>query len=75
MPRMPRKPFANRLRELRESRDLKPHDLAVKLRVDPSTVYRWERTGIVPDEVKFELADFYGVTVTYLMGWPEKAVA
>jgi transcriptional regulator with XRE-family HTH domain len=65
---------ANRLRELREARDLKLYDLAARFRVDPSTVYRWE-TVRVPDEAKLQLAEFYGVTVAYLMGWPEKVAA
>lgn len=65
----------NRLRELREGRDLKPYDLAAKLRVDPSTIYRWERDGGIPDPLKLELAEFFGVTGAYLMGWPERVAA
>jgi transcriptional regulator with XRE-family HTH domain len=66
----------NRLRELREARDLKRHDIAARLRVDPSTVYRWEDgRAQVPDEAKLNLAKFYGVTVSYLMGWPESSAA
>lgn len=66
----------NRLRELREDRDLKRYDIAALYRVDQSTVYRWEAgLSAVPDDVKLELADFYGVTVARLMGWPETAAA
>lgn len=64
----------NRLRELREQAELKAYDLAARFRVDPSTVVRWENgRSQVPDEVKLELAELYGVSVAYLMGWPEKS--
>lgn len=63
----------NRLRELRESRDLKIYDISARVRRDPSTVYGYEsNTVAVPDQVKLELAAFYEVTPAYLMGWPEK---
>ena len=66
----------NRLRELRESRELKLYDIAARYRKDPSTVHRWESgRALVPDEIKLDLADFYGVTVAHLMGWPEKVAA
>jgi transcriptional regulator with XRE-family HTH domain len=68
----------NRLRELRKAQEveLELYDLSARYRVNPSTVHRWE-TGLspVPDHVKLDLADFYGVTVAYLMGWPETARA
>jgi transcriptional regulator with XRE-family HTH domain len=67
---------ANRLRELREARGLKPYDIAARLRVDPSTVWRWEtRGGSVPDQAKLDLAAFYGVSVAHLMGWDETEAA
>ena len=66
----------NRLRELRESAELKLYDISARLRVDPSTVHRWEAgKSPVPDEAKLSLAELYGVTVAYLMGWPEQAAA
>lgn len=61
----------HRLRQLRESHGLKPHELAVKLGCDPSTIYYWERTGRVPDWAKLALADLYEVTAGFLMGWDE----
>jgi transcriptional regulator with XRE-family HTH domain len=61
----------NRLRELREAKDLKLYDIAAFVRADPSTVWRWENNGSVPDSVKLALAEFYGVTPAYLMGWDE----
>lgn len=66
----------NRLRELREAKGLKPYHIAARYSFDPSTVWRWE-TGRsdVPDEIKLRLAELYGVTPAYLMGWPEQAAA
>lgn len=72
---------ANRLRELREARGWKPYNVAHLLgemtgeTVDPSTVYRWERGGTINDADKFALAELYGVTPTYLMGWDDEPVA
>ena len=70
---MPRTLPANRLRELRQNHGLKLYDISARFRVEPSTVNRWE-TGrsAVPDASKLDLADLYGVTVAYLMGWPEQ---
>lgn len=69
-------PPENRLRELREARELERYDISARFRVDPATVSRWERgISTIPDAVKLELADFYGVTPAYLMGWPETAAA
>lgn len=66
----------NRLRELRESRKLKRHELAVELGVDPSTVYRWETgKGEMDDDTKIKVAAHFEVTPGYLMGWPEGAAA
>ena len=68
----------NRIRELREARGITPERLTVLLedrggpRRNRTTVFRWE-TGYVqvPDRVKLELARFFGVSIPYLMGWPE----
>ena len=63
---------ANRIKQLREERGLERYDLSVELRVDPSTVARWE-TGEtqMPDRQKLALARLFGVSVTYLMGWDD----
>lgn len=38
--------------------------------VDQSTAYRWrEGRSQIPDEKKFKLAEFFGVSVPYLMRW------
>lgn len=62
---------SNRLRELREAAGLKPYDVAAKLRVNQSTVSRWERGGTIPDDHKQALADLFDVTRSYLMRWDE----
>lgn len=47
----------NRVRELREARDLTQAQLARALKVDPATISKWERGLIgVPDEAKVTLA-------------------
>lgn len=68
----------NRLAELRRGAGFKLYDIASKLRVDPSTVYRWERGDTtMPDSHKLTLARLYGVSPAYLMGWdsPEDVAA
>lgn len=70
---MPAQLPPNRLRELREARDLKVYDIAVLVRRDTSTIYGWETgEGRIPDDIKLELAEFYGVTAAYLMGWEDE---
>lgn len=65
---------ANRLKELRQGRELKTYDIASELRVDPGTVWRWENGATqVPDWAKLRLAALFGVTPSYLMGWEEVA--
>jgi transcriptional regulator with XRE-family HTH domain len=66
-----KQPVENRLRQLRESRNLKLYDVSALVRADPATVHRWETgaTQTVPDETKITLSRFYNVTVEYLMGW------
>lgn len=59
----------NRLRELRQAKGLKLYDLAAELRVDPSTISRWETKGSIPDEYKPALAELLEVSIAYLMRW------
>lgn len=66
---------SNRIAECREAKDLKLSEVAGALRVDQSTVWRWEKTGRIPDERKHQLAAMLDVTVPYLMGWPESREA
>ena len=61
--------YQNRLRDLREDKDLKQKDLAELLKVHQTTYsdYELERLNI-PVPVLHTLADFYNVSVDYLLG-------
>ena len=61
--------YQNRLRDLREDKDLKQKDLAEFLQVHQTTYsdYELERLNI-PVAALHKLADFYGVSVDYLLG-------
>ena len=58
----------NNLRNIREDRDLKQKDLAKVLNVSQNTYSQYE-TGVIAltAEVLIKLADFYNVTVDYLL--------
>ena len=58
-----------RIRDLREDRDLKQGDLAEYLRCTQACYSNYENgKRDVPSEVWCALADFYGVSVDYLLG-------
>ena len=61
--------YQNRLRDLREDRDLKQRDLAKVLQIHQTTYsdYELERLN-VPVLALHMLADFYNVSVDYLLG-------
>lgn len=61
-----------RLGALMEAGAIRANKVAAHCDVDQSTVWRW-RTGraAIPDEQKLRLAEFFGVTVPYLMAWDE----
>lgn len=58
-----------RLRDLREDRDLLQRELAEYLQCTPNCYSHYEQ-GIrsVPIDVMAKLADYYGVSVDYLLG-------
>ena len=59
-----------RIRELREDRDLTQTALADYLGVRQTTYSKYELGRIeVPVEVLIKLADFYQVSLYYLVGW------
>ncbi len=62
-----------RLRDLREDADLKQADIAVLLHVSQTTYSRYE-SGIldIPSASLIKLADFYKVSVDYLLGRTNK---
>ena len=58
-----------RIRDLREDRDLKQRDLAELLQVHQSTYSDYELGRLnIPVSALHKLADFYGVSVDYLLG-------
>lgn len=64
-----------RIRDLREDADKKQIELAKYLNVDQSTYSDYECGKInIPIEQLIKLADFYDVSLDYLVGrkWPKK---
>lgn len=60
----------NRLPELRREHGLSQAALGAELGVIAGTVWRWEKAKVtIPDAQKVVLAQRFGVTVGYLMGW------
>lgn len=63
------KMYQNRLRDLREDKDLKQADVAKLLTVHQTTYSDYELGRLnIPVSVLHTLADFYGVSVDYLLG-------
>ena len=61
--------YQNRIRDLREDRDLSQTDVARLLKVHQTTYSDYELGNLnVPVEALHTLADFYGVSVDYLLG-------
>ena len=59
----------DRIRDLREDADLKQWQLAELLHCDQSLYSKYEREErVLPLEYADKLADFYGVSVDYLLG-------
>ena len=58
-----------RIRDLREDKDLKQKEIADYLMCDQSLYSKYERgERPLPLELADKLADFYGVSVDYLLG-------
>lgn len=61
--------YQNRLRDLREDKDLKQKDLAEFLKIHQTTYSDYELGRLnVPVTVLHALADFYNVSIDYLLG-------
>jgi transcriptional regulator with XRE-family HTH domain len=62
----------NRILDLRVSKQVSQRKLAEALGVTESTISRWEtgKQGI-PDWRKQQIAEFFSVSVTYLMRWDD----
>ncbi len=61
--------YENRLRNLREDRDLKQKELAALLQIHQTTYSDYELGKLnIPIAILHRLADFYGVSTDYLLG-------
>ena len=62
----------NRIRALREDRDLRQIDVAQKTGIDQKTLSNYETGKTNPDSFAIlKLADFFGVTTDYLLGYSD----
>ena len=61
--------YRNRLKDLREDRDLKQATLAEYLQVHQTTYSDYELGKLnIPINVLHKLADYYGTSIDYLLG-------
>ena len=59
----------NRIRDLREDRDLRQSDLAAQTGIDQRTISNYETGKTAPDMYALiKLADFFDVSIDYLVG-------
>lgn len=66
--------FANRFKNLRQSKELNQVQLAEKLGVKKQSISNWENDNIMPSvEMLVKIADFFHVSTDYLLGRDEKA--
>jgi transcriptional regulator with XRE-family HTH domain len=62
----------NRLRELRTEKNLSLRELAEKLELSYSSVGKYERDEAQPSfDILFKLADFFDVSIDYLIGYTD----
>lgn len=64
-----------RIKQVRKKLGLSAEQVAEKLNVSPATIYRYENKDIkkFPTDILEPLAELYGVTPEYLMGWSEES--
>lgn len=61
--------IGSRIRQLRESKQISQKELAAKLNLANSTLCQYETGDRIPsDEIKARIADYFDVTVDYLLG-------
>ena len=61
--------MSNRIKALREDRDMRQSDLAREVGIDQRTISNYETGKTNPDsEALIRLADFFGVSIDYLVG-------
>ena len=64
--------FHKRLKTLREDRGLSIRELGEELNIDKSSLHRWETGRVMAKgDVLLILADFFEVSVDYLLGAEE----
>ena len=62
-------PYYKRIRDLREDRDLTQTDMGKVLSCSQRVYSNYERGDIdIPTPILIKLADFYGVSVDYILG-------
>lgn len=63
----------NRIRELREDKDLRQYDVAVATGIDQRTLSNYETGKTNPDSYAIiQLCDFFDVSADYLIGRDDK---
>lgn len=61
--------FVTRIKQLREAAGMKQYELAGKVGVKPSSVFKWENgIGFPTAENLMVLADIFGVSTDYILG-------
>lgn len=61
--------FANRVKNLRQSKELNQVQLAERLGVKKQSISNWENDNIMPSvEMLVRIADFFHVSTDYLLG-------
>lgn len=65
--------FSERLKMLRKGRSLTQEQLAAIIGVERSSIGKYEgKAHIIPsDDVKYRIAEYFGVTIDYLMGYSD----
>lgn len=68
--------LGNRIKYLRENRNITQRELANILNIANSTMSQYESDIRVPsDDIKIKIADYFNVTVDYLLGRPNNTSA
>ncbi len=66
--------FANRLKYLRQSKEMNQVQLANKLSVKKQSISNWENDNIMPSvEMLEKIANFFSVSTDYLLGRDDKS--
>lgn len=67
--------FKNRIRDLREDRDLRQIDVAVATGIDQKTLSNYETGKTNPDSFSIiKLAMFFDVTTDFLLGYSDSLI-